>query len=152
MIQGEEADFFIIVNDEEIKERITYFELYLYSNDKDPERIDYGGENYIKIRVKMPSMTFGDKTQIRLKAFSDIEEKRIFQISKTVNYDLKYPMGSLPSVLNAGANESRTKEHFGFSDIRAEENWGIDKGMGYSEPNYSTYFNSDFKKICPRLK
>jgi len=145
LVQGEESDFFIIINDKEMRQKIDYFVFYIYGNDQEPQTIEYHGESYIKFKRKMPSLNFNEYIQLKLDAYSDEEEKYLFRTIKHVKYDLKYPFGLLPADLGPQARESMSKEgDFSFSDIRAVSKEGESKGMGYSNPNTSTGFATDF--------
>jgi len=146
LVAGEEADFFIIINDEAIKKEISYFLFYLHGNDKDPLNIPYNGENYLKIKRKIPTLSQENKLQNKVEAYSDDSDKSLFKIIRNSNYVLKYPFGPLPSNLDSGIQNKLQKENFRFTDLQADYEDGDYRGMGYSDKSVTGNIDADFDK------
>jgi len=150
LTEGEEVDFYIIVNDKNLRSEISRFVFYLHSNDKTPMEISYDGESHIKLTFKMPSLTYSEHLMTTLEVYSKTEEKFILKIYKNVQYRLKYPMGSLPEQFNAEAQEQIAKTDFDIARLSASHEYEGEKTMVkvFSEmkpwnryPKSSSYFN-----------
>ena len=148
---GEEANFFIIINDKEIKEKIEYFNFFMGSNDKDPIKVPYAGQNFIKLTENVPTFAFANKIQNRVEAFSS-EDKNLFKIIKNTDYILKYPFGPLPGKFNAGIEDSLKSEHFSFTKLRADHSEGESGFLGSTNRYISEGFMGDFDKNLSKEK
>ncbi len=146
LIAGEEVNFFIIINDKEAKEKINHFTFYLHSNDKNPININYHGENYIKFKEKIPTLSFNNDLQNKLEAYTQNEKKYIFRLFKNTKYNLQYPFGPLPNKFNTQIEEIKKKDNFDFTKLKAKYKEGNYRGMGYSDKSISEYFDTDFEK------
>ena len=124
LVAGEEANFFIIINDKDVKKEISYFLFYLHSNDKNPLKISYNGENYLKITEKIPTLSFDNDIQSIVEAYSADSDRYLFKIIRNTDYTLKYPLGPLPSKFNAELEKSLVNEDFGFTKLRSSHSEG----------------------------
>jgi len=145
-VAEEDANFFIIVNDKEIKEKINYFIFHLGADDSEGAKIPYNGENYVKFSDKVPTYSYDNDLQIKIEAYSNDDEKYLFRVFKNTDYVLKYPMGPLPGRFEPSFQESLKKENLSFVDIGAGYEEGKNKGIGYSDMYMSEYFDADFAK------
>lgn len=141
LVAHDEATFFIIVNDEKLRENIDHFVFELGGGSTEPQTIAYNGENYVSFSLKVPIIKMqSERIMAKTFLFMKGEEKSEVSVLKNFEYTLKYPMGHLPSTLDSQVQSTLASKEYRFTKLRASSDTTEGK------VTHTRNFETDFEK------
>lgn len=144
LFPNEEVVFYILVNDDKLRDEIEYFNFGISGLGIEPEKIPYNGESYISLKKKIPSpKSLAERYQTITEVYLLNEKKIAFTIYQNIDFSLKYPLGQLSSEFGIDVKSVLSQKDFKLANLKASA--GHISGE-LRDPGYTINFDPDFIK------
>ncbi len=147
LTEGAEANFYIIVNDDELRKELSEFAFSFGHEAK--QILPYDRQSYVVYTKKIPSLSYTNYSTVQttVEAHVPNNDKFVYRIFKNLPYTTKFPIGPLPDDANAEVQKQIKEPDFDFVKLKWHKEWEGAPAHEHINPSeFSEYLQTDFIK------